>query len=389
MLPHLARFIIALTFGLLTALPVAAFDTNARAAFVLDQKTGTVLLTKNADEPLPPASMSKLMTIYMALEAIRDGRLGWDEQLRTSQHASNYGGSTLFLRSGERVSVRDLVRGIIVLSGNDASAVIAEALSPDGTERGFAQAMTMRAQQLGMTNSTFANSNGWPAEGHRMSMRDLVLLANRIISDFPQEYQMFAEEEFVFDTNESANRNNRNPLLGLGLGADGLKTGHTREAGYGLVGSGVSGDRRIIFAITGLNSEKERAEEAEAILKWAYRQFAERKVGSAGQKVAEADVWMGMEERVGLVLQNDVTLLLPTAAGKNVQGEVVYNTPLSAPVQAGQQIGKLILRPTGLPEVELPLAADRSVAKGGFVARVTTVARLLLERFVEGPEGTT
>ena len=390
MLPHLARPV-RLTLGLalaaLLALPAAAFDTRATAAFVLDQKTGTVLLSKNADQPLPPASMSKLMTIYMALEAIRDGRLRWDEELRTSEHAASYGGSTLFLRPGERVSVRDLVRGVIVLSGNDASAVLAEALSPDGTERGFANAMTQRAQQLGMTNSTFANSNGWPAEGHRMSMRDLVLLANRLITDFPEEYRMFAEEEFLFDEEESANRRNRNPILGIaGLGADGLKTGHTQEAGYGLVGSGRQGERRIIFALTGLDSEKARAEEAESILNWGYRQFAEYEVGKQGERVAEADVWMGMQERVGLVLTRDLTLLLPATSAGKVPGEVIYSTPLQAPIAAGTEVGTLILRPEGLPEIELPLAADSAVAKGGFTQRVTTVAQLVVKRFLAGPD---
>ena len=173
----------------------------------------------------------------MAFEAIREGRLARDERLLVSQHAMNYGGSTLFLRAGERVKVDDLLRGIIVLSGNDACAVIAEALSPNGTEAEFARHMTQRAKQLGMQNSSFANSNGWPDPNQRMSMRDLGIITDRIITEFPEFYSMFSEKEFVFDENESQNRYNRNPLLGLGLGADGLKTGHTKEAGYGLVGS--------------------------------------------------------------------------------------------------------------------------------------------------------
>ena len=257
-------FFIAVLTALLPLTAVAqAFDTRATAAYVIDQTTGTTLLSKDADTPLPPASMSKLMTIYMAFEAVADGRLRIDEKLLVSQHAMNYGGSTMFLRAGERISVEDLLRGVIVLSGNDASAVLAEAISIDGTEAGFARMMTNRAREMGMMNSTFVNANGWPAAGHRMSMKDLGILANRLIADFPTYYPLFAEQEFAFDGRAPSNSQNRNPLLGLGIGADGLKTGHTSEAGYGLVGSAKQGDRRIIFVITGFDSAIARAQEAE------------------------------------------------------------------------------------------------------------------------------
>ncbi|MBS4009676.1 MAG: D-alanyl-D-alanine carboxypeptidase, partial [Roseovarius sp.] len=234
---RLIRHIAAATLCLGVALPAQAFETSAKAAYVMDVTTGTVLLDKNADTPMPPASMSKLMTLYVAFEAVRSGRLTLDERLPVSQHAMSYGGSTMFLDTTDRVRVEDLLRGIIVLSGNDACAVIAEALSPDGTEAGFARFMTQRAQQLGMTNSIFRNASGWPAEGHVMSMRDLALLARHIIEDFPEFYPMFAETEFRFDGRAPSNISNRNPLLGLGIGADGLKTGHTEQAGFGLAGS--------------------------------------------------------------------------------------------------------------------------------------------------------
>ena len=177
----------------------AAIETSAKAGFVMDHTTGMVLLEKNADLPLPPASMSKLMTLYVAFEFIRSGKLSLTEKLRVSQHAANYGGSTMFLDTSDRVTVEDLLRGIIVLSGNDACAVIAEALSPDGTEAGFADIMTKRAKQIGLSNSTFKNSNGWPAQGHLMSMRDLAMLAGRLVHDFPEFYPMFSEVEFAFD----------------------------------------------------------------------------------------------------------------------------------------------------------------------------------------------
>ncbi len=372
----------------LTTAPLAAFDTQATAAFVLDEKTGTVLLAKNADTALPPASMSKLMTLYIAFEAVRDGRLSLDEELPVSAHANSFGGSTLFLRQGERVSVNDLIRGIIVLSGNDACVVLAEALSPDGSETGFARMMTQRAQQLGMTNSTFKNSSGWPADGHRMSMRDLTLLAQRIIEDFPEFYPMFAEKEFLFDEAESSNRFNRNPLLSLGIGADGLKTGHTQEAGYGLVGSAKQGDRRVIFTITGLDTAQARAQESESIVNWAFRQFAEKTVTRAGAVIAQADVWMGASDTVGLMAKEDVTLLLPNTPGQGVTAEVVYTGPIEAPIAEGRQLAELIVSPEGLPEHRIPLFAATAVPASGFVARMMSVSQVLLGRMQTPTEDT-
>lgn len=373
---------------LLSTTAAAAFDTRATAAFVLDEKTGTVLLAKNADEALPPASLSKLMTLYIAFEAVRDGRLRMDEELPVSAHANSFGGSTLFLRQGERVSVEDLIRGIIVLSGNDACVVLAEALSPDGSEAGFARMMTQRAQQLGMTNSVFKNSSGWPAAGHVMSMRDLTLLARHIIEDFPEFYPMFAEKEFLFDEAESSNRFNRNPLLALGIGADGLKTGHTQEAGYGLVGSAKQGDRRVIFTITGLDTAEARAQESESIVNWAFRQFAEKTVTRAGAVIAEADVWMGASETVGLVAKEDVTLLLPNTPGQRVTAEVVYTGPIEAPIVEGRQLAELIISPEGLPEHRIPLFAASAVPASGFVARMMSVSQVLLGRMQTPAEDT-
>ncbi len=367
------------------ALPAHAFDTRARAAYVVDLGTGTVLLNKNADQPLPPASMSKLMTLYIAFEAIRDGRLSAEDRLPVSQHAMSYGGSTMFLDTTDRVRVEDLLRGIIVLSGNDACAVIAEALSPDGTEAGFARYMTQRAQKLGMTNSNFTNSNGWPAVGHRMSMRDLALLATHIIQDFPQFYPLFAEREFQFDGRAPQNVRNRNPLLGLGIGADGLKTGHTEEAGYGLVGSAKQGDRRVVFVISGLPTTQSRAEESEAIANWAFRQFAQKRVIEAGTVVAQADVWMGAADKVGLTVAEDVSTLLPVLAGDKVDAEVIYHGPIQAPVKAGQPVGELVFTPEGLPETRVPLVAAADVAYGGFVVRVKTAALHLLDRLNQPP----
>ncbi|MEM9435789.1 MAG: D-alanyl-D-alanine carboxypeptidase family protein [Pseudomonadota bacterium] len=358
------------------------YDTNAQAAYVIDQRTGTVLLSKNAQEPLPPASMSKLMTLLMTFEAIQRGTLSIDEELPVSAYAASLGGSTMFLDTRDRVTVEDLIRGIIVLSGNDACVVLAEALSPDGTEAGFARMMTARARELGMMNSTFQNSTGWPAAGHRMSMEDLAILSNHLIQDFPTYYPLFAEQVFEFDGRAPSNTRNRNPILGRIPGADGLKTGHTQEAGYGLVGSARQGDRRVIFVITGLDTPAQRAEESERIVNWAFRQFAEKVVATAGTRLAEAEVHMGEARRVGLTTAEDFSLLIPTIGAGEIEAHVSYDSPVAAPISAGQEIGELIVTVPGFDPMRTPLIATEAVATGGFGPRMRTAADALRRQFL-------
>ena len=382
---HCTLTVFLVVLGLLAS-PVRAFETKAHAAYVIDITTDTVLLSKNADIPLPPASLTKLMTVYIAFEALRDGRLSLDEKLPVSQHAMSYGGSTMFLDTTDRVTVSDLLRGIIVLSGNDAAAVIAEALSPDGTEAGFARYMTRRARDLGLTHSTFRNSNGWPAEGHVMSVHDLAVLARRIIEDFPQYYPIFSETEFDFDGRAPKNTWNRNPLLRLGIGADGLKTGHTQAAGYGLVGSAKQDGRRIVFVLSGLASARQRAEEGQAIINWAFRQFEQKSLVKAGTEVATAEVWMGARAAVGLAPAEDVSALVPVLAGHGLTGELVYTGPVPAPVKKGDALARLVFTPEGLPQKSVPLLATEDVARGGFAKRLQTVSLLLLERLQRGAE---
>ncbi len=387
---YCSRFLASIASSLLMLCllgPASALETRAKTGFIIDYSTGMVLLEKNADQPVPPASMSKLMTLYVAFEFIHSGKLSLTETLRVSQHAANYGGSTMFLDTSDRVKVEDLLRGIIVLSGNDACAVIAEALSPDGTEAGFARIMTERAKQIGLSSSSFKNSNGWPAEGHLMSMRDLALLAGRLISEFPEFYPMFSEVEFEFDGRAPANTRNRNPLLGLGIGADGLKTGHTSEAGYGLVGSAKQGDRRIVFALSGMSSVQERAEEAEAVVNWAFRQFVQKSFGSKGIRIAEVDLWNGADRSVGVVLGNDLKVLVPVLGDEQVSFELEYENPIPAPVKKGQKIAVLKVHPKGLPETEVPLLAEKDVAVGGFFAHLSTAAKTLLNRVGSNSEG--
>ena len=364
-----------------------SFDTTARAAYVVDQSSGTVLLSKNSDLPLPPASMSKLMTLYMTFEFIKAGRLRLDEKLPVSKNAARYTGSTMFLNPTDRVTVLDLLRGIIVLSGNDACAVIAEALSPDGTEAGFAKLMTKRGHQIGLTNSSFKNSNGWPADGHHMSVRDLGILAEKLITDFPEYYPMFAEQTYEFDGRAPANSRNRNPLLGLGIGADGLKTGHTKEAGYGLVGSAKQDGRRIIFVLSGLNTLEDRAQEAETIVNWAFRQFKTEKFGKGGSEVAKAKVWNGKSRQVSLVLDGDLNVMQPVLSSSEPSFLVEYIGPIKAPIKKGDKIAELVINSPDLPETRHSLLAGNNVSVGGFFVQVRTAGQYLFDMLFTNTEG--
>jgi|TARA_B110000467_G_C18315848_1_gene481398 D-alanyl-D-alanine carboxypeptidase (penicillin-binding protein 5/6) len=354
-----------------------AFETVAKSAIILDTNSKLILMQKNADLALPPASMSKLMTLNMVFEALEDGRLRLDDTLPVSKHAEKYGGSTMFLTTQDTVTVEELIRGVVVLSGNDASAVLAEALSPDGTEIGFAKMMTKRAKSLGMKNSTFENSNGMPSINHKMSVRDLSILADRLISVFPQYYSYFAENEFRFKNRAPDNRFNRNPLLKMNIGADGLKTGHTRESGYGLVGSAVQGDRRIIFIISGLRSDSLRAREAKRMATWAFRQFTTVKLAEKGEIVGEAAVWLGSSKNVNMVVQSDIDVLAPVLEKENISTQLVYSSPINAPITAGTKIAELIVSIPELADKSFPIVAGETVTEGNFWGRFKASAEIL------------
>ncbi len=354
-----------------------AFETVAKSAIILDTNSKLILMQKNADLALPPASMSKLMTLNMVFEALEDGRLRLDDTLPVSKHAEKYGGSTMFLTTQDTVTVEELIRGVVVLSGNDASAVLAEALSPDGTEIGFAKMMTKRAKSLGMKNSTFENSNGMPSINHKMSVRDLSILADRLISVFPQYYSYFAENEFRFKNRAPDNRFNRNPLLKMNIGADGLKTGHTRESGYGLVGSAVQGDRRIIFIISGLRSDSLRAREAKRMATWAFRQFTTVKLAEKGEVVGEAAVWLGSSKNVNMVVQSDIDVLAPVLEKENISTQLVYSSPIKAPITAGTKIAELIVSIPELADKSFPIVAGETVTEGNFWGRFKASAEIL------------
>lgn len=356
----------------------AAFETQATSAWLYDVETDTVLFEKNAAIPKPPASMSKLMTLYMLFEALRDGRVTLETTFSVSTKARQMGGSTMFLDETDRPSVESLIKGIIVQSGNDACIVVAEGLA--GTEDAFARQMNARAREIGLFDSTFTNASGWPDPNHRMSARDLGRLAELLITEFPEYYSFFALEEYDFDGRSPANRFNRNPVLGLGLGADGLKTGHTEEAGYGLVGSAIQGDRRVIFVFSGLQSQAERRTEAEAMINWGFRQFIEKKMATKGDVLGEAAVWMGDQQRINLTVAEDLDLLVPAIGKDSVQTRIEYRTPIEAPIVAGSQVAELIVTAPDMPEKRIPLVSDRDVTRGGFLPRVRASAFVLFDK---------
>ena len=376
------RLACLLTATLVAALPVQAFETAAPHAWVYDMTTQTVLLDKDGDLPVPPASMAKLMTIEMLFEALSDGRVQMDTTFGVSDAAVAFtalGGSTMYLQQGDRPTVEDLIKGMIVNSGNDACTVVAEGL--EGSEKEFARKMTERAKTLGLEHSTFANSSGWPDPNQKMSMRDLGMLSAHIISTYPELYRQFADTEFNYKDRAPANADNRNPILGVVSGADGLKTGHTTEAGFGMVGSVLQGERRIVFAFSGLTSKEERATEAEATANWAFRQFSLKTTVKAGQEVAQAPVFLGDVQSVGLVAAQNLRHLMPAGAASQVAGDVVYIGPIKAPIAKGTKLGELIVHVPDLGDQRVDLLAAADVGVAGFTARLSVAVDYLRAKY--------
>ncbi|MEO1601231.1 MAG: D-alanyl-D-alanine carboxypeptidase family protein [Pseudomonadota bacterium] len=383
LIPLLAAFLLATPNGGLaqttseTTTAATSIDqsTPARGAFLIDLSSGAVLLSKNADTPLPPASMSKLMVMDVVFEALQAGRLALTDEFRTSAKAASMGGSKMFIREGGLVSVENLIRGVVVQSGNDAAVALAEALS--GTEEAFAAFMNRRAKEIGLTNTTLANATGWPHPEHRMSPRDLAILAERIITRFPEYYPYYSERTFTW---EGITQRNRNPLLGLGVGADGLKTGHTEEAGYGLVASAVRGDRRVVLVVTGLESEAQRKQEAERLINWAFRAFETRRLFTAGQALANAGVWIGAQSTVPLAPVRDVVLTIPFGTTGEPVLTAEFAAPIEAPIEAGAELGTLRVEMDGIEDLTVPLVATEAVERGGFLARMQAAGMLAVDR---------
>ena len=348
--------------------PLGPVDTQARQALLVDFDTGAVLLEKAADERMPPSSMSKLMTMFVVFDMIKAGRLRMDQQLPVSERAWRMGGSKMFVQLGSQVSVENLTRGVIVQSGNDACIVLAEGIS--GSEAQFAELMNETGRRIGLRSSTFRNATGWPDPEQRMTARDLATLARRIIIDHPEFYRFYSERSFRWN---DITQENRNPALARVAGADGLKTGHTEEAGYGLTASAIRGGRRLILVVNGLNSMRARAEESERLLEWGFREFDNVVLFRAADTVEEVPVYLGERPTVPLVAGRDLVVTLPRQWRRNIQARVRFDAPVPAPVSKGQAIGTLLVSGQGVPEMNVPLIAGADVDRLGLLPRIPAV----------------
>ena len=370
MIMTLRRTLAALAVLAASALPSVTMAepiaTNAKHLYIVDFQTGSVLYDKMGEERLAPASMSKLMTVYMLFDALKRGDVKLTDTFHVSQKAWAMQGSKMFVDIDSDVKVEDLIRGILIQSGNDACIVVAEGLA--GTEEAFAERMNKKAKEIGLTGSNFTNSSGWPDPNHYMTARDIAVLSEHLIRDFPEYYPYFAEREFVWN---GIKQGNRNPLLyRSGSGVDGLKTGHTEEAGFGVSASAVRDGRRIIMVVHGLTGMQERADEAGQLLDWAFRETGNYTVATKGAVLADAPVEYGDAETVPLTVSQDLLLTLPKGDREKVTAKAVVKTPIVAPIAAGQEVGSLTVTAPNMPAFTYPLVAAKDVAEIGLGGRI-------------------
>jgi D-alanyl-D-alanine carboxypeptidase (penicillin-binding protein 5/6) len=349
--------------------PIGPIDTQARHALIIEAETGAVLLDKGADERMPPASMSKVMTAYIVFGMLKEGRAKLDDELPVSERAWRTGGSKSFVPLGGRIKIDDLLRGMIVQSGNDACIVLAEGLA--GSEAAFVELMNKKAKDIGLANSHFADVDGLPDPDHYMTAHDLVTLAVRTIEDFPEYYHYYSEKEYNFN---NINQGNRNPLIYKDIGADGLKTGHTEEAGYSLLASVHRDKRRIILVLGGLPTMKARAQESERLIEWAFREFNDYQLFNAGDTVDDSEVWLGAAPKVPLTVARDLVVTMPRKSRKDMKVTLAYDKPVPAPVNQGDKIGKITVSAPEMTTVEAPLVAAAGVARAGPLGRMAMVA---------------
>jgi len=354
------------------------FQTPAPTAILIEAESGSVLFEKSADELVAPASLSKLMTAEVVFNEIKQGRLKPSDTFIVSENAWRRGGapsrtSSMFVPIHSRVTVDELLHSVIIQSGNDACIVLAEGIA--GSEDKFAELMVKRARELGLSKSTFGNSNGLPDPRQLMTMRELAKLARHIIATYPDYYRYYGEREFTFN---KIRQLNRNPLLAMSIGADGLKTGFTREAGYGLVGSAVQNGLRLIVVVNGLRTEKERADEAKKLLEWGFHNFQSNLLFEEGQIISDAKVFGGEQSSVPLVAQRAVRMMVPRNVREKIIARVVYSGPVPAPVEKGQPIGKLKVWRGDIVALEVPLQASESVGPGNLPRRAFDAATELI-----------
>jgi serine-type D-Ala-D-Ala carboxypeptidase (penicillin-binding protein 5/6) len=354
------------------------FQTSVPYAILIEPQSDSILFEKNADQPVEPASLAKLMTLEYVFNEIKHGRLKLDQQFTISENAWRKGGapshgSTMFAAIHSQVSLDDLIHGIIVDSANDACIAIAEGLA--GSDAAFGQLLTRRAREIGLLHSTFTNSTGYTDPGLRVTVHDLAELSRHIIQDYPEFYPYFALRDFTWN---KIHQENRNPLLGMGIGADGLKTGDTSQAGYSLAGTAVEDDRRLIVVFTGAKSEKERADEGRKMLEWGFRNFESRIVFAEGQTIGSAKVFGGDSSYVPLVAPGTIRVMMPREGGERLTARIDYTGPVPAPVSKGQTIGTLKVWRGDNLALEVPLQAAEDVGKGSMSQRAIDGATELM-----------
>jgi D-alanyl-D-alanine carboxypeptidase (penicillin-binding protein 5/6) len=367
--------------ALVTSAPLASaavptIDTAAQTAIVIDYDTGAVLLDKNGEQRIPPASMSKIMTAYVVYSYLKAGRVKLDDTLPVSErawakHKTNE--SNMFVALGSQVKVEDLVRGMIIQSGNDACVVLAEGLA--GSTDAFVDQMNQTAQKLGLKDSHFANVDGLPSPDEYVTAHDLATLAARLIRDFPEYFHYDAEKEFTYN---GIKQGNRNPLLYKDLGVDGMKTGHTEEAGYGITITALRSGRRIVEVLSGMKSMNMRSQESEKLLAWAYREWANYRLVKAGDPIDDAPVWLGTTTTVPVTVKSDLLVSLPRNARNSMKVSVVYDQPAPAPVEQGQQVGMMQITASDMNPVQVPLVAAKPVEKVSGFSRAALTAGYLL-----------
>jgi D-alanyl-D-alanine carboxypeptidase (penicillin-binding protein 5/6) len=364
---------IAFVAALFAAGHANAVETTAKQAIVIDYDTGNVLFAKNADETVGPASMTKMMTIYLLFERLKDGRLSLESELPVSEKAWRMGGSKMWVEVGKKARVEDLIRGIVVQSGNDATIVVAEGLA--GTEEAFADEMTAKARSLGMENTNFVNASGWPSPDQYTTVRDIAILSAATIRDFPEYYHYYSEKEFTYS---NIKQGNRNPLLYKNIGADGLKTGHTEESGYGLAAAAIRDGRRIIVVAHGMGSTRERSEQSERLMAWAFREWGQYALFESGETVGNVPVWLGAREIVPVITQEQVLVSVPRKARRGMKVKLVHQEAVPAPIARGDQIAKLVVSASGMENIEIPLYAGAGVEEAGFFGHIGAAISYLL-----------
>lgn len=366
------------------ALAQATFDTKAKHAILLDFNTNTILFEKNADERMPPASLAKMMTAHILFNELKKGTIKLTDTTTVSKDAwrkwnQRKGASMMWVSAGEKVSVEDLIRGIVIQSGNDACTVVAEMLA--GSELHFADWMNDEAKKIGMTNTHYTNASGWPNPDEYTTAHDLVKLAAYTIRQTPEYYHFYSEKSFTYGKSldgKPITQPNRNPLLFNTPGADGLKTGHTEQAGYGLAGSAIRDGRRLIEVMAGMHSVAERASEGQALMEWGFRNFKDYKLLTAGQKIENARVWLGDAPGVDLIAPKDLTVSMSRSARRNMKVTLEYNSPIPAPIAKGQQIATLKVQAPDYKTMDVPLIAGDNVGQLGFLGRVGAALHYLV-----------